>query len=229
MNFAEIQHLLDEYGSNKIVEVLSPYVTENRRGRIECVIQGRLQNVQLAIEAPSDINNALAAIRTSEALGVSKVHLISPEGNAGAARAVTQGAIYWIEVIFHNSLTDFLQCMQQQQMQLAGGAVTATMSLDKIPVQKPLCLLMGNEQRGLSVAAKNACDIEYRIPMFGMTESFNLSVSAALSLYEVTKRKRELLKASSDLLPDESQALRARYYLNSLSDRLALAFLNQSK
>lgn len=229
MNFGEIQKLFDQYGSNKIVKALSPYVTEHRRGRIEQVIQGRLRDVQLAIEAPSDINNALAAIRTSEALGVSKVHLISPEGDAGAARAVTQGAIYWVEVIFHNSLTDFLQCMQQQEIQLAGGAVTATMPLDKIPVEKPLCLLMGNEQRGLSLAAKNACAIEYRIPMFGMTESFNLSVSAALSLYEVTKRKRERLKASSDLLPDESQALRARYYLNSLSHRLALPLLNQSK
>lgn len=228
MNSEQIQKVFAQYSSDKIIDVLGPYISEHRNTRIDKVISGRLRDVQLAIEAPSDINNALAAVRTSEALGVSKIHLICPEGDATAARTITQGAIYWVEIIFHDSLKDFLKTIQSQAMLLAGGTLRSDTPLSVVPVDQPLCILVGNEQRGLSLPAKDACSIHYEIPMFGMTESFNLSVSAALSLYDVTTRKRLSIGANSDLSFGEQQQLRAHYYLNSLSARLSLALLKQS-
>ncbi len=229
MNLEEIQKVFEQYGSHKIVKVLTPYISDHRNRRIETVLKGRLRDVQLAIEAPSDINNALAAVRTSEALGVSKIHLICPEGGAGAARSVTQGAVYWVEIIFYDSFADFLAVMVQSDVLLVGGTLETDTSLSTVPVDKPLCILVGNEQRGLSSLAKKACGLHYSIPMFGMTESLNLSVSAALSLYDITTRKRLLLGCDTDLSLDEQQYLRARYYLHSLSSRLSLALLRQSE
>ncbi len=228
MNAEQIQKVFDQYSPHKIIGVLAPYISKHRNERIETVLKGRLRDVQLAIEAPSDINNALAAVRTSEALGVSRIHLICPEGEAVAARSITQGAIYWVEVVFHYCLADFLLFIQQQGVVLVGGTVNAELPLSAVPIDKPLCLLVGNEQRGLTLSAKDACDLHYSIPMFGMTESFNLSVSAALSLYDVTTRKRAKLGCDSDLSSDEQQHLRARYYLHSLSARLSTALLRQS-
>ena len=54
-------------------------------------------------------------------------------------------------------------------------------------------------RHGLSVEAKNYTDIRYTIPMHGLTESFNVSVSAAISLFDLTRRRRQHLQRPSDL------------------------------
>ncbi|MDF1653642.1 MAG: RNA methyltransferase [Coxiellaceae bacterium] len=212
--------ILDNHPSADIIEKLTPFVSDTRKSRIADVIAGRLASIQLAIEAPSDINNALAAVRSAESLGVSQVHLICPEGDAVAAKPITQGAFYWVSIHYHDNLKAFLDYCKNEGLLIAGGTVTATQPLHQVPVDKPLCILIGNESRGLSDAAVSACDIEYKIPMVGMSESLNLSVSAALSMYDTTQRKRQLLNGNSDLSIEQQQALQALYYLNSANARM---------
>ena len=78
-------------------------------------------------------------------------------------------------------------------MILAGAALNdSPVSMQAVPIDKPLCLLIGNEQRGLSREAMDACQLCYRIPMAGMSQSFNLSVAAAISLYDTTCAKETL-------------------------------------
>jgi tRNA (guanosine-2'-O-)-methyltransferase len=229
MQKSEQDQLIEQHGNETLIDALGPYVTDNRKERINTVLDARLNEIQLAMEAPSDIHNALAAVRSSEALGISTVHIICPEGDATGARATTQGAMYWVDVTYHDSLDDFLKAIKKEGFLLAGGAITATESLSGVPVDKPLCIILGNEHRGLTQAAQDACDIHYKIPMYGMTESFNLSVSAAISLYDTSNRKRELLKKNSDLTVNKRQELQARYYLNSLTPRLITGLLNREK
>lgn len=206
----------------EITEKLGPYLTERRKHRIETVLHNRLNGIQLAIESPSNINNALAAVRSAEAMGILTIHLITPEGEAGSVRAVTQGAFHWVNIVYHDSLAAFLQHINNENLLLAGGALgKISTPLGNVPVDQPLCILMGNEQCGLSEHAKKACDLLFQIPLFGMSESFNLSVSAAISLYDATNRKRALLGQPGDLPDALMQATRAKYYLNSVEPRLA--------
>jgi tRNA (guanosine-2'-O-)-methyltransferase len=225
MKHIDTKDLIEKHTPATITKALAPYITEKRHARIDAVLQGRLQSIHLAIESPSDINNALAAVRTAEALGVHCVHFITPEGDALAARKITQGAFYWVDIRYHDNFYEFLQVMREEQIALAGGAVTATKSLHDVPVDRPLCIMVGNEQRGLSSAAIDACDHPYKIPMVGMSESFNLSVSAAISLYDITTRKRSALGQAGDLDQKNSDTLRAQYFLNSLNPRLSCALL----
>jgi tRNA C32,U32 (ribose-2'-O)-methylase TrmJ len=81
-------------------------------------------------------------------------------------------------------------------------------------------LLFGNEGVGLSQEAQAACDFRFRIPMVGMSESMNLSVSAALALYAVTRARREWLRANGDLEGARLLYERARYYARSVDRRL---------
>lgn len=214
------------------VETLAPFINEKRQARIEEVLAKRLHSIQLAIEHPSDINNALAAVRTAEALGVSKVHIICPEGYAGSARIITQGAFYWIDLAFYESLEQFLVYVKSQQLKLAGGALAEPerqIELQQVPVDYPVCLLLGNEQRGLSQQAKQACDYIYKIPMVGMSESLNLSVSAAISLFDTSNRKRERLAGASDLTREQAMQLRAKYFKQSVSKRLVEQLFKESE
>lgn len=220
--------ILAAHSAEYIIEQLDPFVTDRRKERINAVIDARLSSIQLAIECPSDINNACAAMRTCEALGISTIHLISPQGSANAIKQITQGAFYWIDVIYHTSLEAFLTHTHAENLQLTGGAVTATQTLSDVPVDKPLCIIIGNEQRGMSIEAQNACNYLYKIPMFGMSESMNLSVSAAISLYDTSKRKREQLGKTGDLSNEQATRTRAKYYLNSVNRRLIEGILGQN-
>lgn len=210
-----------------IIKKLEPYVSDRRRGRIDSVIASRLDSIHLAIESPADINNALAAIRTAEALGISTVHIITPESSATIARTITQGSHYWITILFHDNLTDFISYLHKENRLLVGGCVQATDSLATVSIEQPLCVVVGNEQRGLSESLQAACDLTYKIPIYGMSESYNVSVSAAISLYELSQRKRAGLATLGDLSEQQQLAVRAEYYRHSVSARLVDALLSE--
>lgn len=252
------------------------------------MIANRLGRIHLAIECPSNIRNAMAAIRSAEAFGLTDIHLITPEGEAEGAKTITQGALYWVRIHYYESLTTFLEQMttQDPHWQLAGGCLNTDRCLSDVPhpnttlsprleakivtstpisdprphpntlnqtsdqlpysntldqtletpisAQTPnnqnraaspgystVCLMIGNEERGLSDAALQACQWPYKIPMYGMSQSLNLSVSAAISVYDITRRYRAALSPrTGDLTAAEQRALTARYYLNSLETRL---------
>ena len=103
------QQIFDNNEPQFLIDLLTPYVSATRQQRIQTVIDGRLHNIQLAIECPADINNALAAIRTAEAMGLSTVHIITPEHTAASGINTTRGAIYWVEVKYYSSLKEFLE------------------------------------------------------------------------------------------------------------------------
>ena len=212
--------LIKRVGAQKIIDKLQPFVTPNRQDRIKKVLDSRISTIELAIEAPSDINNALAALRSSEVFGISTVHIIAAEGTAGSVKLITQGACYWVEVKYHDSLQAFMAMAEEANLALAGGTVSAQTPLSEVPIEQPLCLMIGNEQRGLSPECVSQLDHPYTIPMHGMTESLNLSVSAAISLYDTTQRKRQWLKSNGDLTPTLYQNNQARYFMRSVNRRL---------
>lgn len=227
MKFKRKQQIINEYGSQCVVDCLQPYVSELRKARIEKVLAGRLTSIQLALESPADVNNALAAVRTCESFGIACIHLICPEGDAVYSYGITRGAIYWVEVMVHESLQHFLKWIREHDMLLAAGALQAEYELSAVPIEKPLCVLFGNEQRGLSDEAIAAADLTFNIPMYGMTESLNLSVSAAVSLYDLSSRRRAKLAQQGDLTAEQQLDLTANYYLNSMAPRLSLGLLKR--
>ena len=219
-----LERLLETHGSGRIIRCLAPFLTDSRKHRIEAVLNHRMGGVHLAVESPSNPHNAAAIVRTSEALGAGTVHVIAAEGRALRAQATTQGAYRWVETRSHVALQPFVKYVRDAGLLLVGAQVGTNNSLADVPVEQPLCLLFGNEQRGLSAEAMAACDRLYSVPMYGMSESLNLSVCAAVSLYDVVRRRRESGRMG-DLGADQRERLEALYYLRSVDLRLALGVL----
>ena len=90
------------------------------------------------------------------------------------------------------------------------------MSLEILPLDHPICFLFGNEKEGISDEAKKGCDLLFRVPMFGMVESYNLSVAAAITLYDYLRKKRKKLQRNGDLDLQEMIEEKARFYVRSL-------------
>ena len=216
-----IEQILLKQSPEKIIDALSPYLTDQRKARIEAVLQHRIESITLAIEHPADINNALAAVRTCEALGIATIHIISPQHHAQYINSITKSAFYWVNIVMHKTLSDFLPQMKKEKRIIAGAVLQTQKKLATLSIDQPLCILIGNEQRGLTDDAKKACDILFSIPMCGMVESLNLSVAAAIAVFDLTERKRAQLQNKTDLSLHAANQLRAKYYLNSVDIRLA--------
>lgn len=211
------------YGPSAMIEAMRPFVTEQRKARIEAVVAARLRGVEVAIEQPYDPHNAAAVVRSAEALGAWSVHVIAASERILRARGTTTGTHNWIDTRHHRDLGGFLALARGSGMLLAGACVDATHMLEELPIDRPICLLFGNEHAGLSAAAQAACEVRFRIPIHGFAESYNLSVAAALSLYATTTRIRARLGAAGDLDEAGRELERARCYYLSIDERHARA------
>lgn len=219
MDLRAARALVTEHGAQRVTQALAPFVTDARQRRIESVLAGRMGSVHIGVEAPSDPHNAAAVVRSAEAMGALGVHVIAAQGRALHARATTQGSFHWVQTHHHGDLAGFLAEIRRHGMRLYGGAMDGSVPVTRLAVDEPFCLLFGNEHRGLSPAARQACDVLFHVPMVGMSESLNLSVCAAISLYEVMRRRRQQ-GPLGDLDAEQRATLRACYYVGSVDERL---------
>ena len=228
MQRGEFEALARHYGPEVMTERLRPFVSERRQARIEAVLAARLRSVEVAVEDPYDPHNAAAVVRSAEALGAWTVHVIAASERILRNKGTTTGTHNWIETRHYRDLDAFLAMHQARAvppagsgMLLVGACVDATHMLEELPVDRPICLLFGNEHAGLTPAAQAACDLRFRIPIHGFAESYNLSVAAALSLYSLTTRRRALLGRDGDLDAETTSLERARWLLRSVDERHA--------
>ncbi len=227
MQFADLDRTIDALGAARVVAALAPLISEERRARIERVLAGRLDALHVAVERPEDPYNAAAVVRSAEALGALHVHVVGVPEGALHARKTTQGSYYWLHTYHHNELADLLARLRGGGVRLFGALMTGARRLEELPVDAPLCLLFGNEATGLSAKALAACDLTFRIPMYGMSESLNLSVSAALALHSIATRRRALLGRDGDLEGERLLRERARYYARCVEPRTLAALVRQ--
>jgi tRNA (guanosine-2'-O-)-methyltransferase len=178
-------------------------VTPRRLLRIAEVLAARLASVTVVMENVSDPHNASAVVRTAEGFGLDAIHVVEQPNPYEKNRSITRGADRWISVHRHKGLARCLGDLSAQGFTLYAADVgTGCVPLDEIPVTGPVALVFGSEHAGLSKRALSLTDARFTVPMQGFVESFNVSVSAAVALYDVSRRRRLLLQRTGDLGDD---------------------------
>lgn len=211
------------YGVEKIAEILSPHLLDRRKARIEKMLEARLGSIEVAIEAPADPYNALAVMRSAEALGVTKVHLI--EAKVRRRGRATMGTHRWMDCKKAATTENFFESTKNKKVFAADGSGEITP--EEIPVHEPLILLFGNEHEGVSKEALKRADATFKIPMYGMVESYNLSVAAGITLYQVTESRRKLLGCLGDLSAKEKVFERAYGYYQTVGKEVSEKILHR--
>lgn len=199
----------------RIVEVLTPFVSEERRARIEQVLTQRLRRLCVVVEDVHEPHNAAAVVRTCEAMGLCDLHVIEGEERFSLSSRVTQGADQWLSIFRHRSVLDASRQLRARGFRLFGAVPDGDVELDALPTEAPLALVFGNEHRGLSDVARRDMEILFRIPMAGMTQSLNLSVAVAIAVHSVSSRLRTDFQG--DLDESERHFLRAQWYHDSVA------------
>ena len=165
--------------------------TDRRIARVRAVLDRRQPDLRVVLESVGNAHNASAVMRTCDAAGVLYLDLISPNPELLAFNeAISTRADRWLEIGVHASAAARLA-----ELKAAGHRIVAThlregaKPFSEIDYTRPLALLFGSEKDGLSEEALAFADEAVRIPMFGMVQSLNLSVSVAVILYEAYRQR----------------------------------------
>lgn len=206
-----IDRLIDTHGPATVLELLLPLVTPERLARIDTVLAVRLGSVCAVVEDVYDPFNGAAVIRTSEALGLQSLHVIETGLRFQAAKGITRGCHRWMELARWPTAAACVDALHARGFRVLATAPGARDTLDTADVTRPIAVVFGNEHAGLPAATVAACDGAIALPMFGFTQSYNLSVSAALALSQLAARRRAHLGRDGDLPPAQLAHLRARW------------------
>jgi tRNA (guanosine-2'-O-)-methyltransferase len=207
-----IERMIDKHGPEAICRALEPMLTPERIARIDAVLAQRLASVAAAVEDTYDPHNAAATIRTCEALGLQELHVIEPGERFSAAKGVTRGAHRWIDLHRWPTAVEAVGELHARGFRVYATLPDAKVSIEDVDVSSPLAVIFGNEHDGVSQTAVTACDASITVPMFGFTESYNLSVTVGLAMGRLAQRRREHLGGHGDLDDARKARLRARWF-----------------
>lgn len=214
------------YAASQIVSSLEPIISEERRARIESVIENRCFSVLPLIENPHDWGNVSAVCRTADALGFGALHIIrdkKSEKYKQSARTAG-GSDKWLDIQLHDSSSGeetrvVIGGLKRRGFQIVATALGTPEKLSKRPDEidwtRPTVVVFGNELDGVSPEVLELADSYCEIPIDGFVESYNVSVAASLILWEARRVRMEALGAHGDLDPFEKDVLRAVYYLRN--------------
>jgi tRNA (guanosine-2'-O-)-methyltransferase len=188
--------------------LLSPQLTENRRARMLATAAHRTNYVRLIVQDVHQPHNVSACIRSAEAFGVQNVDVVTLKGSFNTS-TVARGVDEWVNIHRHQSVDHCIGELHGQGYTVAAAFPHGdSVSLDNLPLDKPIAVAFGNEHAGLDNEWREKADLCFTIPMFGIVESLNISVSAAITLHHLTSQLRKN-KAASDyyLSPSQQQTL----------------------
>ena len=199
-----------------ILQHLSRYVTDHKKDFISKVLSQRTRRITVVLEDVYQSQNLSAVMRTCECMGIQDVHVIEKGGSYGVNKRVLKGAHKWLTIKRYRSGADRTRaCITSLRESgyriLAVSPEPSGVPIETIVPDEPLALVFGNELHGLSEHARALRDLQVTIPMYGFTESMNISVSAALCVFVLCRKLR------TSLLPygiseEEQDELRLKWY-----------------
>ena len=161
-----------------------------RADRITKVMKGRRDDLALVLENLAEEINISAILRTAEAFGVGLVCIIYTKGNKPKiSKGASSGAHKWLKIKYYLSTKSCFAYLKKFKYKLVGALVEPQAKiLWQEKFKGKIAVVVGNESRGLSDFAIKNVDENIYLPMFGLTESLNVSVAAGIFLYEVIRQ-----------------------------------------
>lgn len=181
----------------KHIEILKSFVTDQRLKRFDEVIKFRTRYLTVVLENIFQPHNISAVLRTCDLFGVQNVNIIENFNQYIVNEDIALGSNKWLTLIKHDSLIEnslkAINLLKKDGYRIiATTPHTNDVTLNDFDITKgKFALIFGSELPGISDVVKQNADEFIKIPMFGFTESFNISVSAAITLYDITERLRK--------------------------------------
>lgn len=205
----------------KLTSYLESFLTQHRSDFMDQVLGCRTRYITVVLEDIYQPQNASAVLRTCDCFGIQDVHIIENSNQYKLNPDVTLGSDKWLNLIRYQKYTDnTIEAIND--LKKSGYRIIATtpavesQNLDDFDIYKgKAAFFFGTELNGLTDKVLINADESLKIPMFGFTKSLNISVSAAIILYNITNRLRDS-RINWQLSEDERAELKIKWIKNSL-------------
>lgn len=199
------------FSSDFLVAQLSPFISQDRKEKIEQVLQWRTMNIPIVLDGIYDRGNISAVFRSADALGYQSIHVVENQPDFRVSNRSSQGAEKWLTIKRWREANACLKSLKSQGFKVCVSRFGSSNHLSSLNWNEQKALVLGNEKDGVSAAALNSADEDFQLPMYGFAQSFNISVAAALCFDQI----RRLREPHGDLSKVEKERLRAQFYLRS--------------
>ncbi|CAN5625643.1 RNA methyltransferase [soil metagenome] len=226
----------DDLQRKTLLTYLAQFITAHKLEKMEEVLSWRTRHITVAIEDVFKSHNASAVIRNCDAAGIQDLHIIENHQKYKVNPYVTRGSSQWITLIRYNlpEVDNTQRCYEALRAQ--GYLIGATApgnegkALEEIELNQKVALIFGNEFTGLSSWAIKNADFKLSLPMFGFTDSYNISVSAALCLHHLVQKLHQA-DINWGLSEEEKKKIRLSWYKKAVkrSDLHTRLFLGKGR
>jgi tRNA (guanosine-2'-O-)-methyltransferase len=173
----------------KLLEHLQGLLTDRRIDLFEKVLNQRTDHFTVVAQDVYQLHNTSAVVRSCDVFGIQNLHIIEENLPRRIDKEIAMGAQKWVDVHRYNTSRECLYELRQQGYQIVATTPhnDSTMLAD-FDITKPSAIFFGTEQNGLSEEILREADTSIKIPMYGFTESLNISVSAAIILQSLREK-----------------------------------------
>ena len=187
-------------------------ILPRRFERIKNVLNSRMKNLTVLVEAVNKPHNLSAILRTCDAAGVFEANFISEKDKVKTFNSTAQGSQKWVKLNNHETTISAVSELKKKGFKLYGTTLNErSTDYRNFDYSENTCFVLGAEKWGLSDQLISKVDESIFIPMSGMVQSLNVSVAASILLFEAI-RQRE----SKSLLPLKGEGLSAEEYEKTL-------------
>ena len=180
-------------------------MTPERFLKLKQALTKRQPDLTVLADGVHKPHNISAILRTCDAVGIHRLHAISPDGAIRRHHMMAGGSKRWVEVVTHASIEDAAAQLRADGWRLAAAhEERGARDYRDVDYTKRVAVILGAELYGPSEQALERADFSIRIPMHGLVESLNVSVAAAVILFEAERQRRQAgMYEQSRLEPDE--------------------------
>ncbi len=165
-------------------------MTPQRFALIQSVLARRQPDLTVVMDGVHKPHNLNAIIRSCDAVGVLEAHYVPVTGGYEPLNHYAKGAQKWVRTHEHASFSEAAKTLKERGFQLLAAHLSATaVDYRQVDYTRPTAIVLGEELHGISEKTAALADKHIVIPMLGMTESLNVSVAAAVILFEAQKQR----------------------------------------
>ena len=201
----------------EVVAILRPHLSAERVARIDDVLAERTYNLAVVVDGMVDTGNVSAVMRSADAFGVQAFHAVDRAGTYKHSKRTARGVRKWVDRWVWKEPAEAIAALRHQDYRLVVADLDpAARPIGQADLSDRSALIFGNEFAGVSDEFRTAADEVVAITMSGFVQSLNISVAAAICLYEARRCRVERLGAHGDLAAADRDRLQAVFTIKSV-------------
>ncbi len=179
-----------------LIEQFFEHISENKKEKFRENVKNRTRHITVLLENLFQPHNASAVLRSCDCFGIQDIHIVENYNKYTTNREIDMGSSKWLNLHKyntheHNTLEAINHLKGKGYKIVATTPHTNDCMIDDLPLDEPIALMFGTELTGLTDVALDHADAYVKLPMYGFTESYNISVCVALALFSTTERMRK--------------------------------------